>query len=79
MEETVAENSSMVVKAKRAGKVTYVDATRIEVGNDVYNLKKYAGLNERTCLNQRPIVELGEKVSRGQACSSVTLPFFTTK
>jgi len=66
MEEIVAQNSSMVVKAQRAGKVSYVDATRIEIGNDVYPLKKYTGLNERTCLNQRPIVSLGDKVSRDQ-------------
>ena len=66
LEEAVAQNSSMVVRAKRAGKVTYVDATRIEIGNDVYPLEKYAGLNERTCLNQKPIVKLDEKVSRGQ-------------
>ncbi len=66
MEKKVAKNSSMLVRANRAGKVTYVDALRVEVGNDVYDLKKYSGLNERTCLNQRPIVQLGEKVSRGQ-------------
>ena len=48
MERRVAENSSMVIRAKRAGKITYVDATRIEVGNDVYPLKKFQGLNERT-------------------------------
>ncbi len=66
LEEVIAENSSMVVKAKRAGKVTYVDATRIEIGNDVYPLHKFVGLNERTCLNQKPIVKLDEKISRGQ-------------
>nr|MCU0715669.1 DNA-directed RNA polymerase subunit beta [Pirellula sp.] len=49
-----------------AGKVTYVDCLRIEVGNDIYHLKKYQGLNERTCLNQRPIVSLGDKVEKGQ-------------
>lgn len=66
LERIVAENSSMVVRAKRAGKVTFVDATRIEVGSDVYPLKKYHGLNERTCLNQKPIVKPGDKVERGQ-------------
>ena len=65
MEKEVARNSSMVITAKRAGKVNYVDATRIVVGNDTYELKKYQGLNERTCLNQKPIVKLGDKVSRG--------------
>ncbi|MEZ6093601.1 MAG: DNA-directed RNA polymerase subunit beta [Pirellulaceae bacterium] len=66
VEKEVAHNSSMVIRARRAGKVTFVDATRIEIGADVYDLKKYVGLNERTCLNQRPIVELGQKVSKGE-------------
>ncbi len=65
MERSIAENSSMVIRARRAGKVTYVDATRIEIGSDVYELKKYVGLNERTCLNQRPIVDIGDKVAKG--------------
>ncbi len=66
LEREVAANSSMVVRARRAGKVTYVDSMRIEVGNDIYHMKKYQGLNERTCLNQRPIVQLGDKVEKGQ-------------
>ena len=66
MERHVAENSSMVIRAKRAGKVHYVDSQRIEIGSDVYELKKFHGLNERTCLNQTPIVSLGQKVERGQ-------------
>ena len=66
MELEVARNSSMVVRAARAGKVNYVDATRIEVGTDVYELKKFQGLNERTSLNQRPLVLPGEKVEKGQ-------------
>ena len=66
MEKDVARNSSMVIRAKRAGKVTYVDANRIEVGGDVYPLRKFQGLNERTCLNQKPIIHLGDKVEKGQ-------------
>ena len=66
MEKDVARNSSMVVRARRAGKVTYVDATRIEIGSDLYPMKKYAGLNERTCLNQKPIIKPGDKVEKGQ-------------
>jgi DNA-directed RNA polymerase subunit beta len=66
LEKEVAANSSMVVRARRAGKVTFVDTTRIEIGNDIYHLKKYQGLNERTCLNQRPIVSIGDKVEKGQ-------------
>ncbi len=66
MEKDVARNSSMVITARRAGKVSYVDACRIEVGTDVYPLKKFVGLNERTSLNQKPIVKLGDKVEKGQ-------------
>ena len=66
MERDVARNSSMVVRAKKAGKVNYVDATRIEVGGDTYELKKFQGLNERTCLNQKPIVKPGDRVEKGQ-------------
>ncbi len=66
MEVEVARNSAMVVRARRSGKVTYVDSTRIEIGSDHYELKKYFGLNERTCQNQRPIVRIGDKVEKGQ-------------
>ncbi|MBX3420147.1 MAG: DNA-directed RNA polymerase subunit beta [Pirellulaceae bacterium] len=66
MERSIAINSAMLVRAKRAGKVSYVDANRIEVGSDVYELEKYQGLNERTCLNQKPVVKLGDKVEKGQ-------------
>ena len=66
MERQVAENSSMLIRAKRAGKVTYVDSTRIEIGNDVYDLKKYVGLNERTCQNQKPLVMKDERVEKNQ-------------
>ena len=64
MEREVARNSAMVVRARRAGEVTYCDATRIEIGSDHYDLKKYQGLNERTSLNQRPIVKVGDTVSK---------------
>ncbi|MCH2177212.1 MAG: DNA-directed RNA polymerase subunit beta [Mariniblastus sp.] len=66
MERIVAENSSMVIKSLRAGKVTYVDSTRIEVGTDIYPLKKYVGLNERTCLNQKPLVKPGQRVEKNE-------------
>ena len=66
MEREVARNSAMVVRARRAGKVTYCDSTRIEIGSDHYDMKKYQGLNERTCLNQRPIVSVGDKVEMNQ-------------
>ncbi len=66
MERDVATNSSMVIRARRGGKMTYCDASRIEIGTDVYQLKKFVGLNERTCLNQKPIVQLGDKVEKGR-------------
>jgi DNA-directed RNA polymerase subunit beta len=66
MEKDVARNSSMVVRARKAGKVTYVDANKIEIGTDVYPLQKFQGLNERTCLNQKPIIKPGDKVEKGQ-------------
>ncbi|MEZ6045771.1 MAG: DNA-directed RNA polymerase subunit beta [Planctomycetaceae bacterium] len=66
MEEAVAQNSGMVVRAEKAGKVTYVDANEIHVENRRYPLRKFTGLNERTCLNQTPIVEVGQKVKKGE-------------
>ncbi len=66
MERDVARNSGMLVRARRAGKVTYVDSARIEVGSEVYQLRKYMGLNERTCQNQKPLVRHGDKVEKGQ-------------
>ncbi len=67
MERPVAENSGMVVRAEEAGDVAYVDAQRIVVRNHdgwetEYPLRKFVGLNERTCLNQKPIVRVGQKV-----------------
>ena len=47
--------------------MTAVDATRIEIdGTDEYMLRKFQGLNERTCLNQKPIVALGQRLKKGQ-------------
>ena len=67
MERPVAQNSGMVVRAERAGVVTFVDATRILVDNaDEYVLRKFVGLNERTCLNQKPIIKKGQRVKKGQ-------------
>jgi len=66
MEQVVAQNSSMVVKARKAGTVTYVDAAKIVIDDEVYKLRKFEGLNERTCINQVPIVKKGEKVAKGQ-------------
>jgi hypothetical protein len=56
----------MVVKAKNAGIVTFVDSERVIVDNaDEYVLRKFVGLNERTCLNQKPVVKIGQKVEKG--------------
>ena len=67
MEEVVGQNSSMVIHAQKSGIVTAVDASMIVIDHtEEYHLAKFVGLNERTCLNQKPIVELGEKVKTGQ-------------
>ncbi len=67
MEKPVGMNSGMIVRAKNAGTITFADATRIIIDNsDEYVLRKFAGLNERTCLNQKPVVKPGQKVTKGQ-------------
>jgi DNA-directed RNA polymerase subunit beta len=67
MEEIVGRYSSMVVRARRHGTVTAVDALHIVIDHtDEYRLEKFIGLNERTCLNQTPVVRLGERVKAGQ-------------
>ena len=67
MENIVGQNSSMVVRAEASGTVTSVDATKIVINHtDEYNLEKFVGLNERTCLNQKPVVKLGDKIKSGQ-------------
>ncbi|MDO4585733.1 MAG: DNA-directed RNA polymerase subunit beta [Planctomycetia bacterium] len=66
LEEAAAQNSSLLIKAKRGGKVTYVDAMKIVINNeDIYHLRKFVGLNERTCQNQRPVVVPDQIVEEG--------------
>ncbi len=66
LEKAVAMNSGMIVKAAQDGTITYVDSTRIIIDqNNIYKLRKYVGLNERTCLNQKPVVKVGQKVKKG--------------
>ncbi|PXW17455.1 DNA-directed RNA polymerase subunit beta [Paraburkholderia caballeronis] len=77
IERTVAVDSGTTVQAFRGGVVDYVDAGRIvirvndeeavagDVGVDIYNLIKYTRSNQNTNINQRPIVKIGDKVSRG--------------
>jgi len=67
MENVVGKNSSMVRRAKKAGTVTEVDSQHIVINHtEDYKLEKFVGLNERTCLNQKPTVKLGERVEKGQ-------------
>jgi DNA-directed RNA polymerase subunit beta len=75
MERDVARNSGMLLRAQKKGTVTYVDAERIEIGGDVYRLTKFKGLNERTCQNQRPIVEVGQKVEKGEVIADGAATF----
>ena len=67
LEKQVPKYSGMVIRARNAGTVTYLDASRIVIDNaDEYELRKFVGLNERTCLNQKPLVRLGENVKIDQ-------------
>ncbi len=67
MEKDVAQNSSLTVKARKSGTVTFVDSQRIVIDEeDEYPLTKFSALNQRTSYNQRPIVEVGEEVEEGQ-------------
>ena len=67
MEKVVAQNSSMVVRTESAGTVTKVEGDKIVINDsDTYNLRKYVGLNEGTCLNQKPIVVDGQKVKKNE-------------
>jgi len=65
MEDHVSKYSGMVLRAPKSGTITSVDANHIEVDGEHYQLRKYRGLNERTCQNQRPCVKLGDTVEEG--------------
>ena len=76
MEEVVARDSGATVGARRSGVVEQVDATRIVVrateendptkpGVDIYRLSKFQRSNQNTCINQRPIVRVGDVVQQG--------------
>src|SRR3546814_17903100 len=76
MEETVARDSGAAIAAKRAGVVDQVDATRIVIrateeiepgrsGVDIYTLMKFQRSNQDTCINQRPLVKVGDVVQKG--------------
>jgi DNA-directed RNA polymerase subunit beta len=80
MEDVTARDSGAVVIAKRDGVVDYTDSERIivkadhnvdgtisrEVTADIYTLIKFKRSNQNTCINQRPIVHVGERVAKGQ-------------
>jgi DNA-directed RNA polymerase subunit beta len=70
-EKIVAENSDMVVHAEKEGEVTLVSGSKIviregEEEERTYELRKFQGLNEKTCLNQKAVVRVGDRVQRGQ-------------
>ncbi|QGN54741.1 DNA-directed RNA polymerase subunit beta [Novosphingobium sp. Gsoil 351] len=76
MEETVARDSGAAIGALRGGIVDQVDATRIVIrasgdiepgksGVDIYTLQKFQRSNQNTCINQRPLVKVGEVVEAG--------------
>ncbi len=76
MERDVAANSGLLIRADRKGTITYVDADSIEIDEtDVYKLRKYVGLNERTCQNQKPIVRLGQKVEKNEVIADGAATF----
>ncbi|MCX5705825.1 MAG: DNA-directed RNA polymerase subunit beta, partial [Candidatus Omnitrophica bacterium] len=66
MEEKLARDSGTVVIAQESGKVTSVDSSTITIGKKIYHLQKFLRTNADTCLNQRPLVKLGEHVEKLQ-------------
>ena len=80
MEYITARDSGAVVVTRRSGVVDYVDSKRIvvrvegsekeglsrEMGADIYGFTKFKRSNQNTCINQRPIVRVGQRVTRGQ-------------
>jgi len=67
MEKVVGANSGMIQTAGRDGVITFVDSSRIVIDDtDEYALRKFSKLNDRTCLNQKPVVRIGDRVKKGQ-------------
>ena len=78
MEYITARDSGAVIVARRTGTVDFVDSTRIvvrveggedtskEMGADIYPLTKFKRSNQNTCINQKPIVSVGQRVHKGQ-------------
>ncbi|HEY7585785.1 MAG TPA: DNA-directed RNA polymerase subunit beta, partial [Candidatus Deferrimicrobiaceae bacterium] len=77
MEAVVAQDSGAAVVARRGGAVESVDARRVVIrpdepdeagkyGADIYNLVKFRRSNQNTCVNQKPIVTLGQRIANGE-------------
>ncbi|MES2844787.1 MAG: DNA-directed RNA polymerase subunit beta [Pseudomonadota bacterium] len=77
IEAVVARDSGAAIMARRAGVIDQVDATRIvvratemldpgEPGVDIYRLRKFKRSNQSSCINQRPLVKVGDTVMRGE-------------
>ena len=75
MEETVARDSGVAIAARRSGVIDQIDGTRIVVratadigsgdtGVDIYNLTKFQRSNQNTCINQQPLVRVGDRVEK---------------
>ncbi|QJP13038.1 DNA-directed RNA polymerase subunit beta [Starkeya sp. ORNL1] len=76
MESVVARDSGAAIAARRTGVIDQVDATRIVIrateendasksGVDIYRLQKFQRSNQSTCINQRPLVRVGDRVKKG--------------
>ncbi|MEM9063223.1 MAG: DNA-directed RNA polymerase subunit beta [Pseudomonadota bacterium] len=76
MEAKVARDSGAAITARRGGVIDQVDAMRIVIrvtddmdlgdpGVDIYRLRKFQRSNQNTCINQRPLVKVGDRVSAG--------------
>ncbi|MCL2714528.1 MAG: DNA-directed RNA polymerase subunit beta [Alphaproteobacteria bacterium] len=76
MEGVVARDSGAAIAARRSGVVDQIDATRVVIratadldptksGVDIYRLMKYQRSNQSTCINQRPLVKVGDTVKKG--------------
>ncbi|MEP9373192.1 DNA-directed RNA polymerase subunit beta [Mesorhizobium sp. KR1-2] len=76
MEPIVARDSGAAIAARRGGIVDQVDATRIVIratedldpgksGVDIYRLMKFQRSNQNTCINQRPLVKMGDRIEKG--------------
>ncbi len=75
MESIVAKDSGVATSARRGGVVDQVDATRVVIrtndgdesspGVDIYNLQKFQRSNQNTCVNQKPIVKVGDVINAG--------------